>query len=76
MKDRKVVGDKDDVKDRKVVGDNDESAGARGQGEHASMWEKLVEEAKTTKRQLADIEDSDEDARAQDVVVVGKTIKE
>ena len=51
VKDRKVMGDKDNVKDRKVVGDKDESAGTRGQGEHASMWEKLVEEAKTTKRQ-------------------------
>ena len=76
MKDRKVVGGKDDVKDRKVVGDKGESAGTRGQGEHASMREKLVEEAKTTKRQWADIEDSDEDARAQNVVAVGKTNKE
>ena len=34
------------------------------------MWERLVVEAKATKRQWADIEDSDEEARAPNVVVV------
>ena len=34
------------------------------------MWERLVVEAKATKRQWADVEDSDEEARAPNVVVV------
>ena len=34
------------------------------------MWERLVVEAKITKRQWADVEDSDEEARAPNVVVV------
>ena len=49
------------VKDWKVVGGKDDD-----------MWERLVEEAKTRKRQWVDVEDSDEDGRAQNVVVVGK----
>ena len=48
------------VKDRKVVGGKDDDT-----------WERFVEEANTTKRQWADVEDSDEEARAQDIVVVG-----
>ena len=39
------------MKDRKVVGGKDDD-----------MWERFVEEAKTTKRQWADVEDSDEEA--------------
>ena len=53
------------VKDWKVVGGKDDD-----------MWERLVEEAKTTKRQWAGIEDSDKHARAQNVVVVGIVSKE
>ena len=49
------------MKDWKVVGGKDDD-----------MWERLVEEAKTRKRQWVDVEDSDEDGRAQNVVVVGK----
>ena len=49
------------VKDRKVVGGKDDD-----------MWERLIEEAQTTRRQRADVEDSDKGAQAQDAVVVGK----
>ena len=34
------------------------------------MWQRLVVEAKATKRQRADVEDSDEEVRAANVVVV------
>ena len=44
------------VKDWKVVGGKDDD-----------MWERLVEEAKTRTRQWVDVEDSDEDGRAQNV---------
>ena len=49
------------VTDRKVVGGKDDD-----------MRERFVEEAKPMKRQWADVEDSDEEARAPNVVVVRK----
>ena len=49
------------VKAWKVVGGKDDD-----------MWERLVEEANTRKRQWVDVEDSDEDGRAQNAVVVSK----